>query len=110
MCSPPSHLPVPLLLSPFFPPPPSFSLLPYPSLIRPPFVHPSPFSSPLLPIPLFLPSQYVDRVARYGRREKREVTVAQARAILTDVEMEKRTSNDTLVREAIEVRRGEMEM
>ena len=52
----------------------------------------------------------MDRVARYGRREKREVTVAQASAILTDVEMEKRTSNDTLVREAIEVRRGEMEM
>ncbi|GJP61028.1 hypothetical protein CLOP_g18241 [Closterium sp. NIES-67] len=51
--------------------------------------------------------QRMERVVKGARREKKDLTVAEARAALTEAEMEKRMSSDTLVKDAIQLTESE---
>ncbi|CAI5468419.1 unnamed protein product [Closterium sp. Yama58-4] len=51
--------------------------------------------------------QRMERVVKGARREKKDLTVAEARAALTDAEMEKRLSSESLVKDAIQAAESE---
>ncbi|CAI7917975.1 unnamed protein product [Closterium sp. NIES-53] len=51
--------------------------------------------------------QRMERVVKGTRREKKDLTVAEARAALTDAEMEKRLSSESLVKDAIQATESE---
>ncbi|CAI5998465.1 unnamed protein product [Closterium sp. NIES-65] len=51
--------------------------------------------------------QRMERVVKGARREKKDLTVAEARAALTDAEMEKRLSSESLVKDAIQATESE---
>eukprot|EP00475_Leptophrys_vorax_P042098 TRINITY_DN79428_c0_g1_i1.p1 TRINITY_DN79428_c0_g1~~TRINITY_DN79428_c0_g1_i1.p1 ORF type:complete len:286 (-),score=32.89 TRINITY_DN79428_c0_g1_i1:204-1010(-) len=49
----------------------------------------------------------IERIVRSGRKEKKDLTVAEARVLLTEAEMEKRLSSDSLIKDAIQATESE---